>query len=54
MDANFLETNPSPVKAGLALMGRIADVLRLPLVPVTPATRDTLRAALVMAGVDVG
>ena len=33
MDANFLETNPSPVKAGLALMGRIRDVLRLPLVP---------------------
>ena len=34
MDANFLETNPSPVKAGLALMGRIRDALRLPLVPV--------------------
>jgi 4-hydroxy-tetrahydrodipicolinate synthase len=54
MDANFLETNPSPVKAGLALMGRIADVLRLPLVPVTPATRDALHAALALAGVDVG
>jgi 4-hydroxy-tetrahydrodipicolinate synthase len=46
MDANFLETNPSPVKAGLALMGKIRDVLRLPLVPASPATRDALAAAL--------
>ncbi len=53
MDANFLETNPSPVKAALALMGRIADVLRLPLVTVTEATRGALRAALATAGVDV-
>jgi len=53
MDANFLETNPSPVKAGLAAMGKMRDVLRLPLVPVTSATRDALRAALVAAGAHV-
>ena len=53
MDANFLETNPSPVKAGLAAMGRIRDVLRLPLVPVGQKTRDVLRAALQTAGVHV-
>ena len=53
MDANFLETNPSPVKAGLALMGRIADVLRLPLVSAARPTRDALRAALVTAGANV-
>jgi 4-hydroxy-tetrahydrodipicolinate synthase len=53
MDANFLETNPSPVKAGLAAMGRIKDVLRLPLVPVGPATRDVLRSALHAAGARV-
>jgi 4-hydroxy-tetrahydrodipicolinate synthase len=53
MDANFLETNPSPVKAGLASLGKIRDVLRLPLVPVGPATRDALRAALQAAGADV-
>jgi dihydrodipicolinate synthase/N-acetylneuraminate lyase len=41
------------VKAGLALMGRIADVLRLPLVPATRATRDALRAALATAGANV-
>lgn len=53
MDANFLETNPSPVKAGLAAMGKIRNVLRLPLVPVGPATGDALRAALQTAGVHV-
>jgi 4-hydroxy-tetrahydrodipicolinate synthase len=51
MDANFLETNPAPVKAALALMGRIRDVLRLPLVPVTQATRAALREALDGVGV---
>jgi 4-hydroxy-tetrahydrodipicolinate synthase len=51
MDANFLETNPSPVKAGLSIMGRIRDVLRLPLVPVCQATRDALTTALRSAGV---
>ena len=40
MDANFLETNPAPVKAALALTGRIRNVLRLPLVPVTEKTRN--------------
>ena len=51
MDANFLETNPSPVKAGLSIMGRIRDVLRLPLVPAGQGTRDSLAAALRSAGV---
>jgi 4-hydroxy-tetrahydrodipicolinate synthase len=46
MDANFLETNPSPVKAALALQGRIRDVLRLPLVPASAATRERLAVAL--------
>ena len=53
MDANFLESNPSPVKAGLAAMGKIRDVLRLPLVPAGPATRDALRTALLAAGAHV-
>ncbi|MGH7528602.1 MAG: 4-hydroxy-tetrahydrodipicolinate synthase [Gemmatimonadales bacterium] len=52
MDANFLETNPAPVKAALALMGRIQNVLRLPLVPVTEATCVALTAALRNVGVD--
>jgi 4-hydroxy-tetrahydrodipicolinate synthase len=51
MDANFLETNPAPVKAALHLMGRTQNVLRLPLVPVSDTTRATLRTALASAGV---
>ncbi len=51
MDANFLETNPAPVKAALHLMGRIHDVLRLPLLPASPNTRSALREALRKAGV---
>jgi 4-hydroxy-tetrahydrodipicolinate synthase len=51
MDANFLETNPSPVKAGLHLMGRIQNVLRLPLLPVSDSTCAALRVALGQAGV---
>ena len=46
MDANFLETNPAPVKAALAAMGRIRNVLRLPLVPASAATGAALAAAL--------
>ena len=53
MDANFLETNPAPVKAALALMGRIRNILRLPLVPVGGTTAAALREALQRAGVGV-
>jgi 4-hydroxy-tetrahydrodipicolinate synthase len=38
-DANFWESNPGPVKAVLNLMGRTTDVVRLPLVSPTAATR---------------
>jgi 4-hydroxy-tetrahydrodipicolinate synthase len=51
MDANFLETNPAPVKAALQAMGRIQNVLRLPLLPVSDSTAAALRAALREAGV---
>jgi 4-hydroxy-tetrahydrodipicolinate synthase len=51
MDANFLETNPAPVKAALSIMGRIQNVLRLPLVPVSEATCAALRSGLREAGV---
>jgi 4-hydroxy-tetrahydrodipicolinate synthase len=51
MDANFLETNPAPCKAALHAMGRIENVLRLPLVPATDTTTTVLRNALRQAGV---
>ena len=41
-DANFWESNPSPVKTVLNLMGRCSDTVRLPLVPPTSATRSRL------------
>ncbi|HEX2449859.1 MAG TPA: 4-hydroxy-tetrahydrodipicolinate synthase [Gemmatimonadales bacterium] len=52
IDANFIETNPAPVKAALNAMGRVENVLRLPLVPITDSTRKTLLAALRGAGVE--
>ena len=44
--AMFYETNPVPVKTSLALMGKIQDELRLPLVPMAPANREKLKKAL--------
>lgn len=41
-EANFWESNPGPVKTVLNLMGRTSDVVRLPLVPPTAATRARL------------
>ncbi len=46
LDANFVESNPIPVKAALAAMGRIRNVLRLPLVPAQAATVARLRQEL--------
>ncbi len=50
MRAAFVESNPLPVKAALAMMGRMKNVLRLPLVPLDSAHSDTVRAALTGAG----
>ena len=50
MHAAFIESNPIPAKAALALMGRIQNVVRLPLVPLREELTPTVRAALVAAG----
>jgi len=50
MHAAFVESNPLPVKAALAMMGRVQNVLRLPLVPMLAAHEPAVRAALVTAG----
>lgn len=49
--AAFVESNPGPAKYLLAEMGLIADELRLPLVPVEPASRETILAAARATGV---
>jgi len=48
--AAFVESNPIPIKAALALMGRCQNVLRLPLVPLDERHLARLRDALVAAG----
>jgi 4-hydroxy-tetrahydrodipicolinate synthase len=52
MRAAFLESNPLPVKAALAMMGRIRNVLRLPLVPMDAKHNATVRSALHDAGAE--
>jgi 4-hydroxy-tetrahydrodipicolinate synthase len=42
MQAHFWEASPAPVKAVLSMIGRCEDVLRLPMVPVSAATRQNL------------
>jgi hypothetical protein len=43
MQANFIESNPLPVKAVLAMMGKIEEVYRLPLLPMRRDTRSKLQ-----------
>jgi 4-hydroxy-tetrahydrodipicolinate synthase len=48
--ALFVETNPSPAKYALSVLGRMSDEVRLPMVPVSEGTRQAVRAAMVHAG----
>lgn len=50
MRANFLQTNPIPVKAALEMMGRMEAHYRLPLLPLEERYRAQLRSALEEAG----
>ncbi len=47
----FIETNPVPVKAALAMMGMIEEKYRLPLVPLADANRTQLRQTLQTLGI---
>ncbi len=51
--AMFLETNPIPVKTALALMGRISEEFRLPLVKMSNENRTRLIAAMESYGLGV-
>jgi 4-hydroxy-tetrahydrodipicolinate synthase len=50
MQANFIESSPLPVKAVLAMMGKIEEVYRLPLLPMRRDTRSRLQKIVVDAG----
>ncbi len=47
----FIETNPLPVKAALAMMGLIHEEFRLPLVPMSAKSRAVLKATMKACGV---
>lgn len=50
MEASFVESNPIPIKAALAELGWIEEVLRPPLVPLDPVHRARIRSALSVLG----
>jgi 4-hydroxy-tetrahydrodipicolinate synthase len=54
MQAHFWEPSPGPIKAVLALLGHGADVLRLPMVPVSAATRRKLETLVGELGLLAG
>ncbi len=49
-DALFIEPNPAGPKYALSLLGKMENELRLPLVPVSEETQETIRKAMVHAG----
>jgi 4-hydroxy-tetrahydrodipicolinate synthase len=48
--ALFVETNPSPTKYALSVLDRMSDEVRLPLIPVSESAKQTVRSAMVHAG----
>src|SRR5215468_8594876 len=46
MNVNFIESNPIPAKAALAMMGLIEENYRLPLVRIAPANREKVAKAV--------
>jgi 4-hydroxy-tetrahydrodipicolinate synthase len=50
MRAAFVESNPIPVKAAMSMLGKMQNVLRLPLVPLDDKHADTVRGSLKTAG----
>ena len=50
MDALFIETNPIPIKTAMNLLGYDVGTLRMPLCDMTDKNLETLKTALVQAG----
>ena len=46
MQINFVESNPGPVKAAMAMMGLLEENFRLPMVPVKPESKTKIEAVL--------
>ena len=50
MNVNFVESNPIPVKAAMAMMGLLEPVYRLPMVPPSPANKAKIEQVLETVG----
>jgi 4-hydroxy-tetrahydrodipicolinate synthase len=50
LEANFIETNPGPVKAAMGMMGLLDPVFRLPMVAPKPENLAKIRGALEAVG----
>ena len=50
VDSLFIETNPTPVKAALAMMGKIESEVRLPLAKMSEANYEKLRKIMINYG----
>jgi 4-hydroxy-tetrahydrodipicolinate synthase len=46
----FIETNPSPAKYALSVLGKCSDDVRLPMVPLAEASKSKVREAMMHAG----
>ena len=46
----FIETNPAPAKYALSVLGKCAETVRLPMVPVAEKTKSAVREAMIHAG----
>src|SRR6202521_3749617 len=46
----FIETNPAPAKYALSVLGKCADTVRLPMVPLSEKSKAVVRDAMVHAG----
>jgi 4-hydroxy-tetrahydrodipicolinate synthase len=44
--AIFIETNPIPIKAAMAMKGMMCESYRLPMCPLAPKSRESLEATL--------
>jgi 4-hydroxy-tetrahydrodipicolinate synthase len=53
MLVNFIESNPIPVKAALAMLGLCDEVYRLPMVPPSDASREKIRETLTALGLEL-
>ncbi|MEA2992121.1 MAG: 4-hydroxy-tetrahydrodipicolinate synthase [Alphaproteobacteria bacterium] len=49
-NALFIETNPAPAKYALSVLGRCAETVRLPMVPLAERTKAAVCEAMVHAG----